>query len=165
MLKSFLKLFVIASVVLSANANADYYSSGSVYGSNETMRASNVDVAQVVEMRRVQIVNQNQGMVGQYALPAFGGVLGGVIGNAIGNNNTTRTIATVVLTAAGGMAGNAANEYMQKQAGIEYILRRDNGQHFAVTQPEDAQSSRIGVGDTVRLVQGANLRVVKIGTY
>ncbi len=160
----FKKILLVVAVVMSANVQAESLS-GSVYGSSETMRVSSVDVAQVVEMRRVQIVNQQQNMVGQYALPVLGGVVGGVIGNAIGNNNTTRSLATVVLTAAGGYAGSTANEYMQKQNGIEFILRKDDGKFFAVTQPEDGTTARINVGDTVRLVQGASLRVVKLGSY
>lgn len=160
----FKKFMLVVAVVISANAQAENVS-GSVYGSNETMRVSSVDVAQVVEMRRVQIVNQQPTMVGQYALPVLGGLAGGVIGNAIGNNNTTRTLATVVLTAAGGYAGNTANEYMQKQNGIEFILKKDDGKFFAVTQPEDETTARINVGDSVRLVQGASLRVIKLGNY
>lgn len=160
----FKKILFVIAVVISANVQAESLS-GSVYGSNETMRVSSVDVAQVVEMRRVQIINQQQTMVGQYALPVLGGLAGGVIGNAVGNNNTTRSLATIVLTAAGGYAGNTANEYMQKQNGIEFILRNGDGKFFAVTQPEDGTTARIGVGDTVRLVQGASLRVVKLGSY
>lgn len=156
------KIVLVFAMLVSSVALAENVS-GSVYGSNEVMRTAGVEVAEVVDIRRVTVQQQPNNMVGQYGLPALGGVLGGIVGNTIGDG-TKRALATVLLTAGGAYAGQKVNEYSAKGDGIEFILKKDDGKYFAVTQPLDEQSNYIGIGDKVRLVQGAYLRVVKLGS-
>jgi outer membrane lipoprotein SlyB len=153
-------LLVCNFVASQANAGG---LSGSVYGGSESMRANSVDVAVVTDVRRVT-VQQQSGVIGQYAPVAIGSLLGGLVGNTIGDG-ATRTAATAVLAAAGGAAGHMTGQYISRQDAVEFILRKQDGRVIAITQPLDNQSQYIGVGDRVRLIQGANLRVVKLSSY
>ncbi len=135
-------LLVCNFVASQANAGG---LSGSVYGGSESMRANSVDVAVVTDV-------------------AIGSLLGGLVGNTIGDG-ATRTAATAVLAAAGGAAGHMTGQYISRQDAVEFILRKQDGRVIAITQPLDNQSQYIGVGDRVRLIQGANLRVVKLSSY
>lgn len=153
---------LLVANIIATQANADTLS-GSVYSGSEAMRANGVDVAVVTDVRRVT-VQQQSGPIGQYAPVAIGTLLGGLVGNTIGDG-ATRTAATAVLAAAGGAAGHMAGQYISRDEAVEFILRKDDGRLIAVTQPVDSQSQYIGIGDRVRLIQGSNLRVVKLNTY
>lgn len=136
---------------------------GSDYDRNESMRANAVNTATIEDMRKV-VVHQNQGAIGQYGATAVGGLLGGLLGNSVSSGNK-RVAATAVLAAVGGAAGYKANQYLSKDDALEIILRMNDGRFIAVTQPIDHESQYLQTGDKVRLIQGANLRVVKINTY
>ncbi len=149
-----LSTLLIASNVVMAN---DYASS--TYNGNSAQTMQDVTMGKVVAMRDVTIDGTSE--IGQFAGSGLGAAIGGILGNALGNNNTTKALGTIVIGAAGGVAGNYATKAINRERAYEYIIRLDNGRDVAVTQSLE-NITNIYVGDRVRILQSGKVRVVKM---
>lgn len=149
-----LSTLLIASNVVMAN---DYASS--TYNGNSAQTMQDVTMGKVVAMRDVTIDGTSE--IGQFAGSGLGAAIGGILGNALGNNNTTKALGTIVIGAAGGVAGNYATKAINRERAYEYIIRLDNGRDVAVTQSLE-NINNLYVGDRVRILQSGKVRVVKM---
>jgi len=118
----------------------------------QTLQA--VRFAQVEAVRAVTIEGTQSGL-GAVA----GAVAGAAAGSSVGGKR--EALAVGVLGAVlGGVAGNAIERASTQQAGLEYVLRMDDGsQRVFVQAPGDQE---IRVGDRVRLVgTGSSMRLMR----
>ena len=83
---------------------------------------------------------------------AVGGVTGGVLGSTIGSHEG-KTVAMVLGALAGAAAGTAAEEGLTRKAGLEIIVKKDNGQTIVIVQEADIM---IAAGDRVRIITAAD---------
>lgn len=150
--------FVTAFSAMAANAGN---LSGSSYEGNEARRMQYLQTGTVEDIREVTVTDRSN--MGQYGSMGIGGALGGLLGQKIGNGNG-RIAATVVMAAVGAAAGNKVNEYVSTDKALEIIVSLDDGRAVAITQTLDNDASSLQVGDRVRIIQGANVRVVRMRT-
>lgn len=126
-----------------ANPNA----SSQVYTYGETQREQIVRSGTVTSVRPITIQQDKTSGAGLLA----GGALGGVAGNAVGGGSG-RALATVGGAILGAFAGNAVENRMGKNAGLEVTVRLDNGETRVVAQEADVPLS---VGQRVQVISGA----------
>ncbi|RZU00504.1 glycine zipper 2TM domain-containing protein [Rivibacter subsaxonicus] len=87
-----------------------------------------------------------------------GAVAGAALGSQIGGGSG-QTVATTAGAAAGGVAANQATAARNQQAGVEVIVRLENGQQIAVTQP--GNPGDFLAGDPVQVVSGGGSTTVR----
>ncbi|MBU0972113.1 MAG: glycine zipper 2TM domain-containing protein [Proteobacteria bacterium] len=131
---------VITAVLISGCASSK---SSEVYSREQAQKAQTV-VAGTVESVKQITIEGTKTPVGTIA----GGVAGGVLGSTIGGGSG-RSVATVVGALAGAAAGTAAEEGLTKKAGLEIVVKQDNGQTIVVVQEADVM---FGPGDRVRII-------------
>lgn len=153
-------IFAALLLIVSFNAMAgDYSSSG--YESNETRRIQSQQTGTIEEIREVVVHDNNS--VAQYGAIGVGGALGGILGQAIGGNSANgRTAASLILAATGAVAGNKLNNALSSDKALEIVVVTDDNRALVITQTMDQNAQSLSVGDRVRIVQGANSRVVKM---
>ncbi len=157
-MKSLVIVALLSIVSFSALAG-DY--SGSGYESNETRRIQTQQTGTVEEIREVVVHDNNS--VAQYGAIGVGGALGGILGQVIGGNSANgRTAASLVLAATGAVAGNKLNNALSADKALEIVVITDDNRAVVITQTVDQNAQSLSVGDRVRIVQGANSRVVKL---
>ena len=143
-------LILLASAALMtgcASSNA-----GNVY-SRDAAQAAHVVKTGVVEQIRAVRIEGTKSYVGT----AAGAAVGGLAGRGVGGG-TGRDIATVAGAVAGGLAGAASEEMLTRRAGLEIIVRLDNGQTMAVVQEDGGEN--FFVGQQVRVLErGGTFRV------
>lgn len=155
----FTKIVLLSALLIASNAvMANDYAS-STYNGGSAQSMQDVLLGKVVAMRDVTIDGTSE--LGQYAGSGLGAAIGGILGNALGNNNTTKALGTIVVGAAGGIAGNYATKAINRERAYEYIVRLDNGRDVAITQSQENMNN-INVGDKVRVLQSGRVRVVKM---
>lgn len=120
---------------------------GDVYSRDQARTEQSVRMGTIEAVREVQIEGTKSG-IGAVA----GGVTGGIAASTIGHG-TGSAVAAAVGAIAGGLAGSAAEEGLTKNAGLEIIVKLDNGQTVAVVQAVDANTT-FQPGDRVRLLSG-----------
>jgi outer membrane lipoprotein SlyB len=121
---------------------------GTVYSRGETRQAQMVEMGVVESVRAVTIEGRTNGVTGTVAGAAIGGMAGRSIGGGRG-----RDIATVAGAVAGGVAGQAIEESATRRAGVEIMVRLDNGRTLSVVQEVDPNAS-FRPGDRVRVLSG-----------
>ncbi|MBA3012433.1 MAG: glycine zipper 2TM domain-containing protein [Proteobacteria bacterium] len=117
--------------------------SSEVYSRDQAQKAQAV-VAGIVESVKQITIEGTKTPVGTVA----GGVAGGVLGSTIGGGSG-RAVATVVGALAGAAAGTVAEEGLTKKAGLEIVVKQDNGQTIVVVQEADVM---FAPGDRVRII-------------
>lgn len=142
MCKLFSILIVSTSVLLTGCIPPSR--SSEVYGREQTMKASIVEMGVVTALRPVMIEGTKSpvGGIGGAAIGAIGGsTIGGGRGSAV---------ASILGAIAGGLAGAAIEEGATAQNGVEITVRLDsNGRSLAVVQAADEP---FGLGDRVRVL-------------
>lgn len=147
---------VAAMALLPQPAEAQNYSqlfqgdsvSANQYGRNEALRTSNARLAEVVQVRPVQIQNNNRA--------SFGGAVGAAVGVgaanrvAQGRGSAERNVARALLGGLGGVAGHKTQQRITTQAGYEITLLERGNRLTSLVQAADVQ---INPGDFV-LVSG-----------
>jgi len=118
-------------------------SRGDVYSRAETRQAWNVDYGEVVDLDEVTIEGQRTslGRVG-------GGYVGYEAGRAVGGSGTSRAIGGALGTVAGAVAGEAVEEGLTRQAGLQITVRLDSGRTLAIVQAADQP---FAVGEKVKV--------------
>jgi len=118
--------------------------SSEVYGREQTMKASMVDMGVVTALRPVRIEGTKSPVGGM-----GGAVIGAIGGSTIGGGRGS-AVASVLGAIAGGLAGAAIEEGATTQNGVEITVRLDNnGRSLAVVQAADEVFQ---LGDRVRVL-------------
>ena len=118
--------------------------SSEVYGREQTMKASMVEMGVVTALRPVRIEGTNSPVGGM-----GGAVIGAIGGSTIGGGRGS-AVAAVLGAIAGGLAGAAIEEGATTQNGVEITVRLDNnGRSLAVVQTADEPFK---LGDRVRVL-------------
>ncbi|ANF58683.1 glycine zipper 2TM domain-containing protein [Halotalea alkalilenta] len=139
----------LGSIALAGCANQPY--SGNTYSGAQAQTAQSVSYGTITGIRPVTIQDDSSGFGG-----IGGAVLGGLLGNQVGGGSG-RTIATAVGAIGGAVAGNRVEGSMDRTAGMEVQVQRDDGQNLVIVQQAD---NTYQVGQRVRLVgSGTSLRV------
>ncbi|WNN46297.1 MULTISPECIES: outer membrane lipoprotein SlyB [Winslowiella] len=140
------RMFVVAltGITLAGCTNSSSLS-GDVYSASEAKQVQSVTYGTLVSVRPVQI----QGGDDNNVIGAIGGaVLGGFLGNTIGGGSG-RSLATAGGAVLGGVAGQGVQGSMNKTAGVELEVRKDDGNTILVVQKQG--STRFSVGQRVML--------------
>jgi outer membrane lipoprotein SlyB len=138
--------------------------------SPDTVTASNANDVQtavegVIVSKRNVTVKEDSNMVGTLA----GAGIGAVAGSAVGGGNM-KYITGIAGAVAGGAAGNAIEDKMTTQQGIEYIVKlaqQDSGtttvQTTGQTTSTTTVSSKSSKNRFVTVVQGQGQQVLNVG--
>lgn len=127
-------------------------SSSDVYTASQAQREATVRFGTVESVRAVKISSNNGQPSGLGVLG--GGALGAVAGSAIGGGKGS--IATAIIGGiAGAVAGNAVENGVAVQNGVEVTVRLDNGDLRAITQ--SANGEIFQAGDRVRLLSSGGV--------
>ena len=143
-----LKATATAAVVLAVSLGLGACApsmSGGTYSRYEAREAQEVRMGYVESVRNVTIEGTRSG-VGTVSGAALGGLAGSNVGG--GRGRIAGAIGGAVL---GGVAGTAIEEGVTRQAGLEIMVRLDNGRMVSVTQAADES---FYPGDRVRLMTG-----------
>ncbi|WP_206999339.1 outer membrane lipoprotein [Trinickia mobilis] len=145
-----LAMMVVGSLAMTGCA---YNSSSSdVYTASQAQREATVRFGTVESVRAVKISSNNGQPSGLGAVG--GGALGAVAGSAIGGGKGS--IATAIIGGiAGAVAGNAIENGVAVQNGVEVTVRLDNGDLRAITQ--SANGEIFQAGDRVRLLSSGGV--------
>jgi len=126
---------------------------GTTYRPEEAGQAMRVDQAQVLSSREVLISGLGEGQASGWGA-AIGAALAGTAAYGItGGNSTGDTAITVISAITGGLAGLAAEERRQTRPGVEYILRRSDGEELAVVQSRSSGEEIFPPGSRVSLIR------------
>ena len=121
--------------------------SGQVYSRDHARQVQTVENGTVESVKEV-VIEGTKTSIGT----AVGGVTGGVLGSTIGSHEG-KTVAMVLGALAGAAAGTAAEEGLTRKAGLEIIVKKDNGQTIVIVQEADIM---IAAGDRVRIITAAD---------
>ena len=139
----FLALSMIATLALGGCAS----NLGSTdYSNNQARSVQEVQTGVVTNVRQVSIQGNQQLPIGALAGAAAGGIAGSEVGGGNG-----RIVGGVLGAVLGGMGGNAIQNQVNTQKGLEITVRLDSGRTIAITQGADEM---FYVGDSVRIVSG-----------
>lgn len=148
MLKRIL-IVALTGVTLAGCTNTSNLS-GDVYSASEAKQVQSVTYGTLVHVKEVQL----QGGDDSNVIGAIGGaVLGGFLGNTLGGG-TGRSLATAAGAVAGGVAGQGVQGLMNKTAGVELEIRKDDGNTIMVVQKQAA--SRYAVGQRVAMASNGS---------
>ncbi|WP_296942216.1 hypothetical protein [uncultured Massilia sp.] len=138
-----LPILLLSLPAVLLGACADPGTSGSVYGSYQTMNEQVVRMGTVESVRNVVIANPDSG-VGTMS----GAALGGLAGSAAGSGRGEAAMG-ILGAVAGGIVGNRVEGQVNRKPGLEITVRLDNGELRAVTQLAD---EAFRPGERVRLL-------------
>lgn len=150
--------FIAVVAMFAAAAQAGDFS-GSSYDSFEARRVQTAVIATVEDVREVRLATQTD--TSKYAAGALGGVAGAAVGQQLGGGNG-RLMLTALLAAAGVQGGAEADRAMRTARAMEITVSLDNGQTYVITQEMDTEAASLQPGDRVRIITGANTRVVRM---
>ncbi|MCP3939974.1 MAG: glycine zipper 2TM domain-containing protein [Desulfobacteraceae bacterium] len=141
------KGFTLMAVVAFLVAGCASSRSGEVYSRDQARRAQTLMTGTVESVKNITIEGTKT-PVGT----AVGGVAGGVLGSTVGGG-AGETIATVVGALAGAALGTVAEEGLTRKAGLEIVVKKDNGTTIVVVQEADVM---FAPGDRVNIISAAD---------
>ncbi|CAM4096688.1 glycine zipper 2TM domain-containing protein [Serratia silvae] len=146
-------IVALAAAVLSG-CNANRTASGDTFTAAQARQANFVTYGTLVSVRPVTI----QGGDGTNAAGAIGGaVVGGFLGNTVGGGSG-RNLATAAGAVGGAAAGSGIQSAMNRSAGVELEVRRDDGVNIVVVQAQG--STQFHNGQRVALVTNGSTTTV-----
>ncbi|WP_416046967.1 hypothetical protein [Cupriavidus basilensis] len=153
MIRTFSIAFFVALCAL-ASGCATQQTSPNVYRTSEALRKGDIEMVTVVRVRQVTITGNDGMLSASSGLPGMiGAGLSALLGaRTIGGGNG-RYLVGALSGAAGGFVSQQVAEHVSKRAGLEVIVRTDNGRQLAITQDADQQ---FNAGDRVYLVAAGN---------
>lgn len=116
------------------------------YNTGQARSVQEVSYGVVTNVRQVTIQGNNNLPVGGLAGAAAGGVAGSEIGG--GNGQIVGAVLGAVL---GGLGGNALQQQVSSQKGLEITVKLDSGRIIAITQGADVP---FYPGDRVQVLSG-----------
>lgn len=127
------------------NINSNHYSTSATGAVGQVLPCT------VVSARQVNVSSSDSS-----AGAMLGAIGGGVAGSTIGHGRGS-LLGALGGAALGGLAGNYAQEGLSSQAGVEYIVRLDNGSMRTITQGTDVYMQP---GQKCFLLYGDQSRVI-----
>lgn len=127
--------------------------SQSTYFPDEAGKEMAVETATVVSQRKVTIkgLRDNDGKWGTLV----GATTAGSVAYGITEADNAAGVAVVIVAAvAGALAGTVADEYRNSSDGVEYILRKEDGQSVAVVQSINSDDEIVPPGSEVTIIRG-----------
>lgn len=116
------------------------------YSTGQARSVQEVSYGVVTNVRQVTIQGNNNLPVGGLAGAAAGGVAGSEVGG--GNGQIVGAVLGAVL---GGLGGNALQQQVSSQKGLEITVKLDSGRIIAITQGADVP---FYPGDRVQVLSG-----------
>lgn len=116
------------------------------YSTGQARSVQEVSYGVVTNVRQVTIQGNNNLPIGGLAGAAAGGVAGSEVGG--GNGQIVGAVLGAVL---GGLGGNALQQQVSSQKGLEITVKLDSGHIIAVTQGADVP---FYPGDRVQILSG-----------
>ncbi len=121
------------------------------YATRAVQQANRAEQGVVAGFRMVQIAAD--GTTGA----AAGAAAGGVLGSATPGNRIAEALGAVGGALVGGLIGNAAERAANSGNGVEYVVRKRNGDLVSVVQRDLVP---LEVGARVLVIEGAQARIV-----
>jgi outer membrane lipoprotein SlyB len=143
-----IRAFLVLTLLLAGCGNrysADEYATRAVQQANRTEQGV------VAGFRRIQIAAD--GTTGA----AAGAAAGGVLGSATPGNRVAEALGAVGGALMGGLIGSAAERAANSGDGVEYVVRKRNGDLVSVVQRDLVP---LEVGARVLVIEGAQARIV-----
>ena len=157
---------IVAGLLAFATFNAHAYDmdlSGRNYDAPEARRYQRVRVGVIEDIRITETTREsrNGGNMGA----VVGGIAGALISQFAGQGKG-RMIAATAGGALGAMGGNVIGNYVARERKVtaEIIVTLNNGDTVAIVQEVDQDTAQLRPNDRVRLIEGQNVRVVKMRT-
>ena len=136
---------VLMTAACAPNINSNHYATSAAGTVGQAVSCT------VVSVRQVN-VSSSDSQVGA----VLGAIGGGVAGSTIGHGRGS-LLGALGGAALGGIAGNYAQDGLSRQAGVEYIVRLDNGAMRTITQGTDVYMQP---GQKCFLLYGDQSRVI-----
>ncbi len=143
MIRVFLALLLLAGCGNRYSANE--------YATRAVQQANRTEQGVVAGFRMIQIAAD--GTTGA----AAGAAAGGVLGSATPGNRIAEALGAVGGALVGGLIGNAAERAANSGDGVEYVVRKRNGELVSVVQRDVVP---LEVGARVLVIEGAQARIV-----
>ncbi len=143
MIRVFLVLLLLAGCGNRYSANE--------YATRAVQQANRTEQGVVAGFRMIQIAAD--GTTGA----AAGAAAGGVLGSATPGNRIAEALGAVGGALVGGLIGNAAERAANSGDGVEYVVRKRNGELVSVVQRDLVP---LEVGARVLVIEGAQARIV-----
>ena len=125
--------------------------SANEYATRAVQQANRTEQGVVAGFRRIQIAAD--GTTGA----AAGAAAGGVLGSATPGNRVAEALGAVGGALMGGLIGSAAERAANSGDGVEYVVRKRNGELVSVVQRDLVP---LEVGARVLVIEGAQARIV-----
>jgi outer membrane lipoprotein SlyB len=121
------------------------------YATRAVQQMNRVEQGVIIGARRVTVTAE--GSTGA----ATGGAAGGILGSQAPGGNMASAIGAVGGALVGGLLGAATERVAGDTTAFEYIVRKENGELYSVTQRDAAA---LPIGQRVLLIGGAQARIV-----
>jgi outer membrane lipoprotein SlyB len=121
------------------------------YNTRAVQQLNRVEQGVIVGVRRVTVTSD--GTTGA----ATGGAAGGILGSQVPGGNMAGAIGAVGGALVGGLLGTATERVAGDTTAYEYIVRKENGEMYTVTQREQ---TALAIGQRVLMIGGAQARIV-----
>jgi len=151
-------IILLSIILVSACASR---SQGSYYAT-EVGEVMNIEDVRVVSSRLVKIEG-----LGDNNRPGWGAAVGATVAGATAygvtkSDNPAGVAITVIALVGGAIAGQFFDEKIKSSLGVEYILRKNNGDKVAVVQSIDKPEERLVAGSAASIIRGRHgyVRVV-----
>ncbi len=144
----FLPLLLLAPLAL-VGCRSSY--SPDDYATRAVQQMNRVEQGTVIGARRVTVTAE--GSTGA----ATGAAAGGILGSQSPGGNMAGAIGAVGGALVGGLLGTATERIAGDTTAVEYIVRKENGEMFSVTQRDQTP---LPIGQRVLLIGGAQARIV-----
>lgn len=144
----FIALFLPLLYACASRTQSSYYASEV----GETMAVEDV---QVMSSRYVKIEGLDDS-----GRPGWGTAVGATVAGASAygiteSDNPAGVAITIIALVGGAIAGQFLEEKVKSSLGVEYILRKQNGDKIAVVQSVDNEKDRLPAGTRASLIRGS----------
>lgn len=147
------RLFVLIALFLpliyacASRSQSSYYSS-------EVGESMSVEDVHVLSSRLVKIEGLDEN-----GRPGWGTAVGATVAGASAygiteSDNPAGVAITIIALVGGALAGQFMEEKIKSSLGVEYILRKENGDKIAVVQAVQNESERLPAGTYASLIRG-----------
>jgi len=143
-----IRAFLVLTLLLAGCGNR--YSANE-YATRAVQQANRTEQGVVAGFRRIQIAAD--GTTGA----AAGAAAGGVLGSTTPGNRVAEALGAVGGALVGGLIGSAAERAANSGDGVEYVVRKRNGELVSVVQRDLVP---LEVGARVLVIEGAQARIV-----
>ena len=130
--------------------------SGNEYDAGDANTITVAKTGVVISMRQVTVDSQSG--VGLIA----GAIIGGVLGSTVGGGSTMNTVGAVGGAVGGGYLGSKAEQSIDKQQGMEYVIKLDNGDTISIVQATDLH---LTINEHVIVLYGNKARIIPDTSY